>query len=153
MNALQRYVLNSLFERNQITEKKLAKALDTFSNEAAINNFLTVLIDNEEEVKQINVCITGDMNRKLPLVKLTKECFSLDLKEAKDLVDAHIAGDELIFPLNTVYTGDVENLNILYLKEVFYREGFEFNIIQIFNYIVHYLNYMNYKTSFLIVKY
>lgn len=59
------------------------------------------------------------MNRKLPLVKLTKECFSLDLKEAKDLVDAHIAGDELIFPLNIVYTGDVKNLDMPYLKEVF----------------------------------
>lgn len=57
MNTLQRYVLNSLFERNQITEEKLAKALDTFSNEAAINNFLTVLIDNEEEVEQINVAL------------------------------------------------------------------------------------------------
>lgn len=153
MNALQRYVLNSLFERNQITEKKLAKALDTFSNETAIDSFLTVLINDKEEVKQVNVCITGEIQNRLRLVKLTKESFSLGLKEAKDLVDTHIAGDELIFPLNTVYTGDVENLNILYLKEVFYREGFEFNIIQIFNYIVHYLNYMNYKTSFLIVKY
>lgn len=31
MNSIQKYVLNSLFVRNQITEEKLAQALDTFS--------------------------------------------------------------------------------------------------------------------------
>lgn len=30
MNSIQKYVLNSLFVRNQITEEKLAQALDTF---------------------------------------------------------------------------------------------------------------------------
>lgn len=130
MNTLQRYILNSLFERKQITEEKLAKALDTLSNEIIINNFLTVLIDSEEEVKQINVCITGNIDYKLQqLIKLIKECFSLDLKEAKDLIDAYLTKDRLIFPLNIVYTGDVKNLDMPYLKEVFYREGFEFNII------------------------
>lgn len=129
MNTLQRYILNSLFERKQITEEKLAKALDTLSNEIIINNFLTVLIDSEEEVKQINVCITGNIDYKLQqLIKLIKECFSLDLKEAKDLIDAYLTKDRLIFPLNIVYTGDVKNLDMPYLKEVFYREGFEFNI-------------------------
>lgn len=128
MNALQRYVLNSLFERNQITEKKLAKALDTFSNETAIDSFLTVLINDKEEVKQVNVCITGEIQNRLRLVKLTKESFSLGLKEAKDLVDTHITEDGLIFPLNMVYTGDVENLNMVYLRNVFLNEGFEFNI-------------------------
>lgn len=130
MNTLQRYILNSLFERKQITEEKLAKALDTLSNEIIINNFLTVLIDSEEEVKQINVCITGNIDYELQqLIKLIKECFSLDLKEAKDLIDAYLTKDRLIFPLNIVYTGDVKNLDMPYLKEVFYREGFEFNII------------------------
>ena len=130
MNTLQRYILNSLFERKQITEEKLAKALDTLSNEIIINNFLTVLIDSEEEVKQINVCITGNIDYELQqLIKLIKECFSLDLKEAKDLIDAYLTKDRLIFPLNIVYTGDVKNLDIPYLKEIFYREGFEFNII------------------------
>lgn len=129
MNTLQHYVLNSLFERNQITEKKLAKALDTFSNEAAIDSFLTVLINGKEETKQINVRITGDVQNKLKLVKLTKESFSLGLKEAKDLVDTHTTEDGLIFPLNMVYTGDVENLDIRYLKGVCFKEGFEINII------------------------
>lgn len=130
MNTLQRYILNSLFERKQITEEKLAKALNTISNEIIINNFLTVLIDSEEEVKQINVCITGNIDYELQqLIKLIKECFSLDLKEAKDLIDAYLTKDRLIFPLNIVYTGDVKNLDMPYLKEIFYREGFEFNII------------------------
>lgn len=129
MNTLQRYILNSLFERKQITEEKLAKALDTLSNEAAINSFLTVLIDGKEEVKEISIRITGDMQAKISLIKLVKEQFSLDLKEAKDLIDAYLTKDRLIFPLNIVYTGDVKNLDMPYLKEVFYKEGFEFNII------------------------
>ena len=44
MNSIQNYVLESLFERNQITKEKLAQALDTFSNESAIDAFLSVLI-------------------------------------------------------------------------------------------------------------
>ena len=46
------------------------------------------------------------------LIKLIKECFSLDLKEAKDLIDAYLTKDRLIFPLNIVYTGDVKNLDM-----------------------------------------
>ena len=48
MNSIQKYVLNSLFVRNQITEEKLAQALDTFSDEPAIDAFLSVLITGEE---------------------------------------------------------------------------------------------------------
>ncbi len=48
MNSIQKYVLNSLFVRNQVTEEKLAQALDTFSNEPAIDAFLSVLITGEE---------------------------------------------------------------------------------------------------------
>lgn len=40
MNSIQKYVLNSLFVRNQITEEKLAQALDTFSNEPALVYFI-----------------------------------------------------------------------------------------------------------------
>lgn len=36
MNSIQNYVLESLFERNQITKEKLAQALDTFSCEANV---------------------------------------------------------------------------------------------------------------------
>lgn len=52
MNSIQKYVLNSLFVRNQITEEKLAQALDTFSNESAINAFLSVLIADKDETKR-----------------------------------------------------------------------------------------------------
>lgn len=53
MNSIQKYVLNSLFVRNQITEEKLAQALDTFSNEPAIDAFLSVLITGEETKKYV----------------------------------------------------------------------------------------------------
>lgn len=69
MNSIQKYVLNSLFVRNQITEEKLAQALDTFSNESAIDAFLSVLITGEETKK--------------------KDLFSTGLKETKDLVDMY----------------------------------------------------------------
>lgn len=52
MNSIQNYVLESLFERNQITKEKLAQALDTFSNESAIDAFLSVLITGKSETKK-----------------------------------------------------------------------------------------------------
>jgi hypothetical protein len=54
MNSIQNYVLESLFERNQITKEKLAQALDTFSNEPAIDAFLSVLITGKSETKKPN---------------------------------------------------------------------------------------------------
>ena len=53
MNSIQKYVLNSLFVRNQITEEKLAQALDTFSNEPAIDAFLSTLNYNWYSNSQI----------------------------------------------------------------------------------------------------
>lgn len=79
MNSIQNYVLESLFERNQITKEKLAQALDTFSNEPAIDAFLSVLITGRSETKEPTVCITGDMTTKLQILKLVKE-FGLGLK-------------------------------------------------------------------------
>lgn len=51
MNSIQKYVLDSLFAQNQITADSLAKALETFSNETAIDAFLTVLITGKTEVE------------------------------------------------------------------------------------------------------
>lgn len=39
MNSIQNYVLESLFERNQITKEKLAQALDTFSMNQLLMHF------------------------------------------------------------------------------------------------------------------
>lgn len=49
MNSIQKYVLDSLFAQNQITADSLAKALETFSNDTAIDAFLTVLITGQTD--------------------------------------------------------------------------------------------------------
>ena len=73
MNSIQKYVLNSLFVRNQITEEKLAQALDTFSNEPAIDAFLSVLITGEETKKDILLTIiSGYSNSQITSNKITK---------------------------------------------------------------------------------
>lgn len=85
MNSIQRYVLDSLFAQNQITANSLAKALETFSNDAAIDSFLTVLITGEIDTKERKIVITGEVQDKLQTI--LKDIFSLDLKHAKDIVD------------------------------------------------------------------
>ena len=133
MNSIQNYVLESLFERNQITKEKLAQALDTFSNEPAIDAFLSVLITGKSETKKPNeirepmVCITGDMAAKIRVTCLIKK-FGLRLKSAKDIVDTYIKEDTLIFPLKLVYEGPLEDLDIENIKELFSKNGYTFDI-------------------------
>lgn len=127
MNSIQNYVLESLFERKQITKEKLARALDTFSNEPAIDAFLSVLITDRSETKEPTVCITGDMTAKIQILKLVKE-FGLGLKSAKDLVDEYIKEDALIFPLSLVYEGRLEDLDVENIKELFNKNGYTFDI-------------------------
>lgn len=127
MNSIQNYVLESLFERNQITKEKLAQALDTFSNEPAIDAFLSVLITGRNETKEPTICITGDMTAKLQILKLVKE-FGLGLKPTKDIVDTYIKEDTLIFPLKLVYEGPLEDLDIENIKELFSKNGYTFDI-------------------------
>lgn len=73
MNSIQKYVLNSLFARNQITEEKLAQALDTFSNESAINTFLSVLITGTIDTIETMIHITGEMQARLHVIKVIKK--------------------------------------------------------------------------------
>jgi len=127
MNSIQNYVLESLFERNQITKEKLAQALDTFSNEPAIDAFLSVLITSRSETKEPTVCITGDMTTKLQILKLVKE-FGLGLKPTKDIVDTYIKEDALIFPLKLVYEGRPEDLDVEKIKGLFIENGYTFDI-------------------------
>lgn len=133
MNSIQNYVLESLFERNQITKEKLAQALDTFSNEPAIDAFLSVLITGKSETKKPNeireptVYITGDMAVKIRVTCLIKK-FGLGLKSAKDIVDTYIKEDTLIFPLKLVYEGPLEDLDIENIKELFSKNGYTFDI-------------------------
>lgn len=133
MNSIQNYVLESLFERNQITKEKLAQALDTFSNEPAIDAFLSVLITGRSETtgrgetKEPTVCITGDMTAKFQILKLVKE-FGLGLKSTKDIIDAYIKEDALIFPLKLVYEGRLEDLDVEKIKGLFIENGYTFDI-------------------------
>lgn len=113
MNSIQKYVLNSLFVRNQITEEKLAQALDTFSNESAIDAFLSVLITGEETK-----------------IKLLKDLFSTGLKETKDLVDMY-TDDKLSvtkIPMKKLYTGELDKETMENIERQFKYNGFEIEI-------------------------
>lgn len=114
MNSIQKYVLNSLFERNQITEEKLAQALDTFSNGPAIDSFLSVLITGQEETeeleeyspkwrlnyyKQFKIQWNFFNFSKIQFISVIKEVFKTDLKTAKDIVDT-AEEDMVIIPKN-----------------------------------------------------
>lgn len=129
MNSIQRYVINSLFAQKQITADLIAKALDTFSNKAAIDAFLTVLVTGEIDPKERKIVITGEVQAKLQILKVIKDVFCLDLKYAKDIVDEYSRKDNLTFPLQLVYKGKVEDLNIEQLKNTFSSAGYTFDII------------------------
>ena len=114
MNSIQKYVLNSLFVRNQITEEKLAQALDTFSNESAIDAFLSVLITGEETKKDVLLTIIGTATSRLQVIKVLKDLFSTGLKETKDLVD--------------MYTEELDKETMENIERQFKCNGFEIEI-------------------------
>ena len=121
MNSIQKYVLNSLFVRNQITEEKLAQALDTFSNEPAIDAFLSVLITGEETKKDI--------------------LFSTGLKETKDLVDMYTDDKSSVtkIPMKKLYTEELDKETMKNIERQFKYNGFEIEIKQ--EYYISFINY------------
>lgn len=130
MNSIQKYVLNSLFVRNQITEEKLAQALDTFSNEPAIDAFLSVLITGEETKKDVLLTIIGTATRKLQVIKLLKDLFSTGLKETKDLVDMY-TDDKLSvtkIPMKKLYTEELDKETMENIERQFKYNGFKIEI-------------------------
>lgn len=130
MNSIQKYVLNSLFVRNQITEEKLAQALNTFSNEPAIDAFLSVLITGEETKKDVLLTITGTATRKLQAIKVLKRSFSTGLKETKDLVDMY-TDDKLSvtrIPMKKLYTEELDKETMENIERQFKYNGFEIEI-------------------------
>lgn len=130
MNSIQKYVLNSLFVRNQITEEKLAQALDTFSNEPAIDAFLSVLITGEETKKDVLLTITGTATRKLQAIKVLKDLFGAGLKETKDLVDMY-TDDKLSvtrIPMKKLYTEELDKETMENIERQFKYNGFEIEI-------------------------
>lgn len=141
MNSIQKYVLNSLFVRNQITEEKLAQALDTFSNEPAIDAFLSVLITGEETKKDVLLTIIGTATRKLQVIKLLKDLFSRGLKETKDLVDIHTDDKSNVtkIPMKKLYTGELDKETMENIERQFKYNGFEIEIKQ--EYYISFINY------------
>ena len=130
MNSIQNYVLESLFERNQITKEKLAQALDTFSNEPAIDAFLSVLITGEETKKDVLLTIIGTATRKLQVIKVLKDLFSTGLKETKDLVDMY-TDDKLSvtkIPMKKLYTEELDKVTMENIERQFKYDGFEIEI-------------------------
>ena len=130
MNSIQKYVLNSLFVRNQITEEKLAQALDTFSNEPAIDAFLSILITGEETKKDVLLTITGTATRKLQAIKVLKDLFGTGLKETKDLVDMY-TDDKLSvtrIPMKKLYTEELDKETMENIERQFKYNGFEIEI-------------------------
>ena len=130
MNSIQKYVLNSLFVRNQITEEKLAQALDTFSNEPAIDAFLSVLITGEETKKDILLTIIGTATHKLQVIKLLKDLFSTGLKETKDLVDMYTDDKSSVtkIPTKKLYTEELDKETMKNIERRFKYNGFEIEI-------------------------
>lgn len=141
MNSIQKYVLNSLFVRNQITEEKLAQALDTFSNEPAIDAFLSVLITGEETKKDVLLTIIGTATRKLQAIKVLKDLFGTGLKETKDLVDMY-TDDKLSvtrIPMKKLYTEELDKETMENIERQFKYNGFEIEIKQ--EYYISFINY------------
>jgi ribosomal protein L7/L12 len=130
MNSIQKYVLNSLFVRNQITEEKLAQALDTFSNEPAIDAFLSVLITGEETKKDVLLTIIGTATHKLQVIKVLKDLFGTGLKETKDLVDMYTDDKSNVtkIPMKKLYTEELDKENMENIERQFKYNGFEIEI-------------------------
>lgn len=141
MNSIQKYVLNSLFVRNQITEEKLAQALDTFSNEPAIDAFLSVLITGEETKKDVLLTIIGTATRKLQAIKVLKDLFGTGLKETKDLVDMYTDDKSNVtkIPMKKLYTGELDKETMENIERQFKYNSFEIEIKQ--EYYISFINY------------
>ena len=141
MNSIQKYVLNSLFVRNQITEEKLAQALDTFSNEPAIDAFLSVLITGEETKKDVLLTIIGTATRKLQVIKVLKDLFGTGLKETKDLVDMYTDDKSNVtkIPMKKLYTEELDKETMENIERQFKYDGFEIEIKQ--EYYISFINY------------
>ena len=141
MNSIQKYVLNSLFVRNQITEEKLAQALDTFSNEPAIDAFLSVLITGEETKKDVLLTIIGTATRKLQAIKVLKDLFGTGLKETKDLVDMYTDNKSNVtkIPMKKLYTEELDKETMENIERQFKYNGFEIEIKQ--EYYISFINY------------
>lgn len=126
MNSIQKYVLNSLFARNQITEEKLAQALDTFSNESAINTFLSVLIADKDETKrELYLIANWERANRLLLLKSVKDAFNIGLESAKDIVDENTVNYTFECPLRTITGTEVSDYDQERIIELFNKNNID----------------------------
>lgn len=126
MNSIQKYVLNSLFVRNQITEEKLAQALDTFSNESAINAFLSVLIADKDETKrELYLIANWERANRLLLLKSVKDAFNIGLESAKDIVDENTVNYTFECPLRTITGTEVSDYDQERIIELFNKNNID----------------------------
>lgn len=56
------------------------------------------------------------------------DAFNTKLKETKDLVDKYITEDSLAFPLNLVYSGKIEDLDMDKLEAMFTYKAYTLTI-------------------------
>lgn len=132
MNSIQNYVLESLFERNQITKEKLAQALDTFPNEPAIDAFLSVLIIGESETKKkLYLIANWERTSKMQLIKSIRDAFGLGLKFVKDVVDENTVDYIFKCPLRTITMTEVNDYDQERMIESFNINGIDLEFKQI----------------------
>lgn len=132
MNSIQNYVLESLFERNQITKEKLAQALDTFPNEPAIDAFLSVLIIGESETKKkLYLIANWERTSKMQLIKSIGDAFGLGLKFVKDVVDENTVDYIFKCPLRTITITEVNDYDQERMIESFNINGIDLEFKQI----------------------
>lgn len=132
MNSIQNYVLESLFERNQITKEKLAQALDTFPNEPAIDAFLSVLIIGESETKKkLYLIANWERTSKMQLIKSIRDAFGLGLNFVKDVVDENTVDYIFKCPLRTITITEVNDYDQERMIESFNINGIDLEFKQI----------------------
>lgn len=94
MTDIQKYVIISLFERNQINARTLIDALNALVLES-VDNVLESLVrptmpncENKVSPGHYIKILSIERENKLKLVKIIKEFLGIGLKEAKDLADS-----------------------------------------------------------------
>ena len=98
LTEIEKFVIQSLFERQLISEEKLCNAIKTLPDPDLLNEFLKTLITDKKEVnvedtpkksqQAEKLVLRGMANgAKLQAVKAVKEALSVNLQDAKDIVD------------------------------------------------------------------
>lgn len=98
LTEIEKFVIQSLFERQLISEEKLCNAIKTLPDPDLLYEFLKTLITDKKEVnvedtpkksQQVEKLVLRGMihGAKLQAVKAVKEALSVNLQDAKDIVD------------------------------------------------------------------